>query len=298
MFTDIPTRDWVAQKLPAFLRPYARLMRLDRPIGTWLLLLPCWWGVALACRGMPNLWLMFLFAVGSVIMRGAGCVVNDLYDRDLDRQVARTATRPLASGEVEPWQAIILIALLLLIGCGILLLLNHTAVVIGLASLFLIFTYPLMKRITWWPQLFLGITFNWGALVGWAAETGTLSAPVGWLYAAGIVWTLAYDTIYAHQDVQDDERIGVKSTARLFGVKSKRWVGAFYVLTILFILGAGHSAGLGKGFYVLMIWAASFAYGQWDKWRMFKPENCLQRFRSSRDFGLIVLLAIIIGKFV
>lgn len=298
MFTDISDHSWVARNLPVFLRPYARLMRLDRPIGTWLLLLPCWWGVALASPRFPSLWLMFLFAAGSVIMRGAGCVVNDLYDRDIDRQVERTATRPLASGEVKPWQAIVLIVLLLTLGLGILLLLNRPAVMIGFGSLFLVFTYPLMKRLTWWPQLFLGFTFNWGALVGWAAVAGHMAPPVWWLYSAGIFWTLAYDTIYAHQDKQDDERIGIKSTARLFGKTSKQWVGLFYVITILLLLAAGHAAGLGKAFYVLMIWACSFAYNQWTLWRMHRPENCLQRFRSSRDFGLIVLLAIIAGKFI
>jgi 4-hydroxybenzoate polyprenyltransferase len=298
MFTDIPDRSWVARNLPAFLRPYARLMRLDRPIGTWLLLLPCWWGVALACEHIPNLWLMFLFAVGAVIMRGAGCVVNDLYDRDLDRQVERTATRPLASGEVKPWQAMLLILVLLLLGSGILLLFNRPAVLIGFASLILVFTYPLMKRVTWWPQLFLGFTFNWGVLVGWAAVVGHIATPAFWLYAAGIFWTLAYDTVYAHQDKHDDERAGIKSTARLFGKTSKRWVGLFYIMTILLLLCAGHAVGLHTGFYVLMIWACHFAYDQWSQWRMSNPENCLQRFRSSRDFGLIVLLAIVVGKFI
>lgn len=298
MFTDIPDTSWVARSLPAFLRPYARLVRLDRPIGTWLLLLPCWWGLALASNRIPDLWLMFVFAVGSIIMRGAGCVVNDLYDRDLDRQVERTATRPLASGEVKPWQAIILIILLLLIGLGVLMLLKRPAVLIGLASLLLVFTYPLMKRITWWPQLFLGFTFNWGALVGWVAVSGHIASPAYWLYAAGIFWTLAYDTVYAHQDRHDDERIGVKSTARLFGKTSKSWVGTFYVVTILLLLCGGHATGLGKGFYIMMIWACNFAYNQWSQWRINNLENCLKRFRSNRDFGLIVFLAIIVGKFI
>lgn len=298
MFTDIPDRSWVAKRLPSFLQPYAQLMRLDRPIGTWLLLLPCWWSVALAGPRMPNLWLMFLLAVGAIIMRGAGCVVNDLYDRDLDSQVERTAMRPLASGVVKPWQAVIFLILLLTLGLGVLLLLNNIAIQTSAFSLLLIVTYPLMKRITWWPQLFLGFTFNWGALVGWVAEAGHFDRPAYWLYAAGIFWTLAYDTIYAHQDKQDDARIGIKSTALLFGKTSKFWVGLFYIIAILLLLGAGHSENLGNGFYVLMIWASHFAYQQWSIWRMNTPQNCLNRFRSNRDFGLIVLLAFIVGKFI
>lgn len=252
----------------------------------------------MASPHMPDLWLMLLFAVGSVVMRSAGCIVNDLYDRELDRKVERTANRPLASGEIKPWQALILLALLLLLGFGILLLLKPEAIVIGVASLILVFTYPLMKRITWWPQLFLGFTFNWGALVSWAAVVGVVASPALWLYAAGTVWTLAYDTIYAHQDKEDDEHAGIKSTARLFGKSSKKWVGRFYIVTILLLLCAGHAAGLGKSFYVLMIWAANFAYNQWSIWRTRDPLSCQQRFRGNRDFGLIVLLAIIIGKFI
>lgn len=298
MFTDIPQYDWVARNLPVFMQPYARLMRLDRPVGTWLLLLPCWWGVALAAPQAPNLWLMLIFAAGSIVMRGAGCVVNDLYDRDLDKQVERTASRPLASGQVQPWQAVILLIALLSIGLGILFLLNRQAIFIGASSLLLVFTYPLMKRITWWPQLFLGFTFNWGILVGWVAVTGHIAAPTLWLYAAGIFWTLAYDTIYAHQDKKDDERVGVKSTARLFGKSSKKWVALFYLLAIFLVMVAGYSAHIGKSFYIVMLWAFSFTYQIWLPWRVHSQPDCLQRFQSNRDFGMIILLAILIGKFI
>lgn len=293
---DIPPRNWVARYLPSFLQPYARLMRLDKPIGTWLLLLPCWWGIALASPRSPSLWLMLLFAAGAIVMRSAGCVINDLYDREFDRQVARTASRPLASGELEPWQAIILLLFLLFLGLCILLMLNTAAITIGAASLFLVFTYPLMKRITWWPQLFLGFTFNWGALVGWVQVAGAMERPGWWLYSAGIFWTLAYDTIYAHQDAADDRQAGVKSTALLFGKHSKFIVGVFYVIALLFLLAAGRTAGLGNGFYLLMIWAAFYIFEKWTKWRTQNAENCYQRFRCNRDFGMIVLLAIIAGK--
>ncbi len=216
-YTDIKTDTWLDRTLPPALMPYAQLMRLDRPIGTWLLLIPCWWGVTLACPKIPNIWFMVLFALGAVVMRGAGCVVNDIYDRNLDKQVERTRTRPLASGEVQLWQALVFLVLLLVIGFGILLLFNHFTMGLGVSSLLLVFTYPAMKRISWWPQLFLGFTFNWGALMGWSAVTNNLSISVILLYIAGVFWTLGYDTIYAYQDRNDDERVGVKSTARFLG---------------------------------------------------------------------------------
>jgi 4-hydroxybenzoate polyprenyltransferase len=284
-------------RLPAPFRPYARLMRLDKPIGTWLLLLPCWWSLALAAPKFPDLWLMFLFALGAIAMRGAGCIVNDITDRNLDKLVARTATRPLASGEVQLWQAIVFLIALLLIGLGILLCLNNFTVWLGASSLILVFLYPLMKRITWWPQLVLGFTFNWGALLGWSAVTGTIGLPTLPLYIAGIFWTLGYDTIYAHQDIKDDITVGIKSTARLFGEATLPWVGLFYAIAILFLMLTGVSAGLGKSYYIVLTGAALFAAFQLFIWRMNDPDNCLKRFRANRDFGLIILAAIIIGKF-
>ena len=280
----------------ASMNPYLRLMRLDKPIGTWLLLLPCWWGVALAAPLFPNLWLMLLFAAGAIVMRGAGCVINDIYDRHLDTLVERTRVRPLASGELTLWQAVLFLIFLLLIGLGILLLFNHATIVTGIFSLLLIFTYPLMKRLTWWPQLFLGFTFNWGVLLGSTAVLGIITLPPILTYIAGIFWTLGYDTIYAHQDKRDDAEAGIKSTALLFGDKSLRWVALFYALTIALLLFAGLSDGLGKVYKWGILAAACFAAVQLILWRPDNPENCLKRFKSNRDFGLIVLAAIILGK--
>ena len=293
---DAFTIDW-AQKLPPQWQPYARLMRLDKPIGTWLLLLPCWWSVALAAPKFPDPWLMFLFAVGAIVMRGAGCVINDITDRNLDGRVARTAARPLASGELHLWQAVAFLALLLAIGFGILSLLNGFTVWLGASSLVLVFCYPLMKRITWWPQLILGFTFNWGALMGWSAVNGTIGLPTLPLYIAGIFWTLAYDTIYAQQDVEDDVQVGIKSTALLFGPATLPWVALFYSISIIFLMLAGVSAGLGRTYYILLMGAACLAVGQLAVWRLDDPANCLKRFRANREFGLVVLLAIIAGKF-
>jgi 4-hydroxybenzoate polyprenyltransferase len=298
LYTDIDFGAWLNRHLPPGLRPYARLLRLDRPIGTWLLLIPCWWGVALACPQGPDLWLMFLFAIGAVVMRGAGCIVNDIYDRKLDMRVERTSVRPLASGEIKMWQAVLCLILLLLIGFGILSLFNRFTVGLGVASIPLILAYPLMKRITWWPQLFLGFTFNWGALMGWSAVTGGLGVPALILYIAGIFWTLGYDTIYAYQDRRDDEQVNIKSTARLLGDKPMPWVTLFYALVILLLALAGWADDLGRSFYILLVGAAAFIAVQLALWHIDEPDNCLRRFRANRNFGLIILAAIILGKFV
>lgn len=293
--TDIPSNGWI-ERLPGSVRPYARLMRLDRPIGSWLLLLPCWWSVALAGGPTPDLWLLFLFALGAIVMRGAGCVVNDIYDRDIDRQVERTSPRPLASGQVTLAQAFVFLALLLLIGLTVLLAFNRLTFWLGVVSLSLVFTYPLAKRVTWWPQLVLGFAFNWGALMGWAAERGTLALAPFLLYAAGIFWTLGYDTIYAHQDKEQDMKIGVKSLALKLGKKSLFWVACFYAAT-LFLLGfAGLAAGLGKVYAAMLLLPAIHAGWLVLGWSPDDPENCLERFRRNRDFGLLVLAAILIGK--
>jgi 4-hydroxybenzoate polyprenyltransferase len=295
-FTDIRSGDWIARKLPKAAQPYARLIRLDRPIGAWLLLLPCWWSVALASFAWPNPWYLFLFALGAAVMRGAGCIVNDLYDRDLDAQVERTRMRPLASGAIKTSQAIAFLILLLLIGFGILLMLNRLTVIIGITSLVLVFAYPYMKRITWWPQLFLGFTFNWGALLGWTAVEGYLGWPAIMLYIAGIFWTLGYDTVYAHQDAADDELIGIKSTARLFGSRSKLWVALFYALTIAMLALTGWIGYLDFPYYIGLAVAAVFAIKQLLLWRIDDPANCLERFRRNRDFGLIILASIMLGR--
>ncbi|MDE2029001.1 MAG: 4-hydroxybenzoate octaprenyltransferase [Alphaproteobacteria bacterium] len=294
-FTDIRETGLIAA-LPERARPYARLMRLDRPIGTWLLLLPCWWGVALAAPLFPNLWFMLLFGLGAVVMRGAGCTINDIYDRELDARVERTRVRPLASGEVSLTQAVIFLAALLLVGFGILMLFNRATVVTGALSLLLVFTYPLMKRVTWWPQLFLGLTFNWGVLLGSTAVTGGIDPAHIVMYAAGVCWTLAYDTIYAHQDARDDAAVGIKSTALLFGEHSPRWVAIFYVLALLLLALAGWIAGLGRTYEWGLLAAGCFAAVQLTLWKPDEPEDCLKRFRANRNFGLIILAAIVLGK--
>ena len=277
--------------------PYAKLMRLDKPIGIWLLLLPCWWGIALEPSHAADMRLLFLFALGAIVMRSAGCIVNDLYDRELDAKVERTRDRPLASGKIKPWQAIVLLIALLAIGLGILVQFNHATVVLGLSSLALIALYPLMKRVTWWPQLFLGLTFNWGALMGWTAANGSLTAPAVFLYIGGVFWTLGYDTIYAYQDVRDDAAIGIKSTARLFGDNGLPWIMLFYALAIAFIALAGWKVLLGTSFYLLLLTATVFICVQLALWKRNDPANCLRRFRANRDFGLIVFAAIMLGKF-
>ena len=296
--TDIRAGDWIDRRLPENVRPYARLMRLDRPIGTWLLLLPCWWGVVLASPGWPSLWLCLLFAVGAIAMRGAGCIVNDIYDRDFDRLVERTKTRPLASGEMSVVRAIAFLTFIFLLASIILIQFNFFTRGLLLASLVLVFIYPLMKRITWYPQLVLGLTFNWGALVGWSAVQETLSGAAVLLYIAGVFWTLAYDTMYAHQDKSDDAIIGVKSLALRLGDRSRVWLGVFFAVALTLFAVAGGAAGEGLGFYVLWLVAAAHAAWQLWGWHMDDPANCARRFRSNRDFGLILLAALLAGKLI
>ncbi|MBV8061545.1 MAG: 4-hydroxybenzoate octaprenyltransferase [Alphaproteobacteria bacterium] len=297
IFTDINPAAWIDRNMPDSWRPYARLMRLDRPIGTWLLLLPCWWSLALV-EGAPwlsGLFYALLFAIGALIMRGAGCVVNDIYDRNIDKMVERTSIRPLASGEVTLWQALVFLAVLLLIGLGILFCFNKTTLYTAIISLALVFTYPLMKRITWWPQLFLGFTFNWGALLGWAALTGSIGMATIPLYLGGVVWTLAYDTLYAHQDKRDDLAVGVKSTALLFGDKSRPIIALFYIAALGFFALAGLAAQMHGLFYKGLVIAGLQAAWHLALWRMDDPADCLKRFKASRDFGLIILAAILLG---
>jgi 4-hydroxybenzoate polyprenyltransferase len=287
-------RGWV-ERLPERVRPFAVLARWDRPIGSWLLLLPGWWALALAPGG-PDLALVALFGIGAVAMRGAGCVINDLIDRDLDARVERTRHRPLASGQLSIAQALGFLALQLLVGLLVLLAFNRFAILVALASVPLIVIYPLMKRITWWPQAFLGITFNWGALAGWAAATGTLAAPALLLYAAGFFWTLGYDTIYAHQDKADDALIGVRSSARRLGAATSRWLWVFYALTLGLLAAAGAAAGIGPGFYLLLVAVGAHFAWQVRTLEIDDPASCLRRFRSNRELGLLVCLALLAGK--
>ena len=286
---------WMDRYLPAWLRPYGVLARWDRPIGAWLLLWPCWWGQALA-PGYPSLWLAFLFLIGAFAMRGAGCTINDMTDRDLDSKVERTRNRPLASGALTPLQALLFLGAQLLVGLAVLTQLNVNAVLVALAAMPLVVAYPWMKRITWWPQLFLGITFKWGALVGWTAATGSLGWPAVFLYVAGIFWTLGYDTIYAHQDKADDALIGVKSTARRLGSATPVWLYGFYGASLLLLAVAGTMVGMGWLFYVALLPVAVHFIWQITTLDIDDPDNCLARFRSNREAGLLVMIALLAGK--
>ncbi len=273
-------------------------MRLDRPIGAWLLLLPGWWGITLAGGGRPSakLFALFLlFGLGAVVMRGAGCTVNDLADREFDAKVARTAGRPLPSGAITPKQALAFLILQLAIGLAVLLALDPFARWVGAASLLLVFPYPYMKRITYWPQAWLGLTFNWGALLGWAAMRGRIDAPALILYVAGLFWTLGYDTIYAHQDKEDDVLVGVKSTALALGRNTRQWVTAFYGITLILIAVAGALAGLAWPFYPVLAVAGLNLAWQVATVDIDNSPNCLIRFKSNRWFGLMVVAAMIAG---
>ncbi|MBN9059678.1 MAG: 4-hydroxybenzoate octaprenyltransferase, partial [Rhizobiales bacterium] len=245
---DADRGNWVDRHAPVWLRPYARLARWDRPIGWWLLLLPCWWSTALASNvagaTWPNIGHLILFLVGSVAMRGAGCTYNDIVDRELDAGVARTRSRPIPSGQVRVRDAKIFLVLQAFVGLAVLLSLNWFSVVLGISSLLVVAAYPFMKRITDWPQLVLGLAFSWGALMGWSAWFGSLALAPVLLYAGGVLWTIGYDTIYALQDREDDAIMGVRSTARLFGTRTPLYVGIFYALAAVLVAAAFASAGV------------------------------------------------------
>ncbi len=303
--SDILADHWVLRLAPAEARAYLRLIRIDRPIGTWLLLFPCWWSLALAAAAageVLDLRLAALFAIGALVMRGAGCIVNDIADRNIDAQVARTAQRPIASGQVSVARALVFLGALLLLGLmilirfngfAILLRLNDFAVILGVAALPVIAAYPFMKRVTYWPQAWLGLAFNWGALLGWAAATGGLGAPALWLYGAGIAWTLGYDTIYAHQDKEDDALVGVKSSALKLGARTKPWLIVFYVLAVAGFGAAGWTAGLSWPFYLgLAAVAVQFAW-QIAGLDIDDPAGCLLRFKSNRYAGWLLLAGIL-----
>ena len=291
--TDIPREGWVA-RLPRAVQPYARLARLDRPIGTWLLLFPCWWGLALA--GSRNLWLYLLFGAGAVLMRGAGCTLNDIADRDYDRLVARTATRPLAARDITVMQAVAFMGLLLALSVAILISLDRAAIFLGVASLGLVAIYPFMKRVTWWPQVFLGLAFNWGALMGWAAVRGTVELPALLLYAGGIAWTLGYDTIYAHQDKEDDARIGIKSSARLLGDGSKPWLAGFYMIFVILCASAGWAAGFGWLLWLALALTAGHCIWQVRTVDLDRPDSCLAIFRANTVVGWLVLAGLVVDR--
>ena len=329
---DAPT-NWVDRHAPEGLKPWLKLGRFDRPIGIWLLLLPGWQGIALALaqyRKTPDpydAWLVVGFALGACLMRAAGCAFNDIVDRDIDAKVARTALRPIPSGRISVRQAWAFAIGCSLISLLVLLTLNLTAVLLGVASLALVAAYPFMKRITWWPQAWLGLTFNWGALMGFAAALpaavlaaslpgGRLAPPFGadslhgtyavdpgllaylptlLLYLALVFWTLGYDTLYALQDIEDDAMVGVKSSARRLGANVQVGVGVFYGLTVVLIVLAGFTAGLGPLFYVALLPFAAHLFRQARDVRPDNPALALRLFRSNRNTGFILLSAIILG---
>ncbi len=294
---DAKPLNWVERLLPDAALPYAQLMRLDRPIGWWLLLLPCWWGLVLgqiaSGGGVPNWWHAFLFLAGAIVMRGAGCTLNDVADAKFDAKVERTKNRPIASGRVSRKSAALFLALQAAIGFLILWQFNFYTVVLGASSLLIVAIYPFMKRITHWPQFVLGLAFNWGALVGWSATIGSVSRPAVFLYFGGILWTLAYDTIYAHQDKEDDVLIGVKSTALLFGANSKPWLGGFIGAALGFFALAIWHAGGGALSYLGLAAAALHGAWQLQTFDHSDSELCLKLFKSNRTFGLLLLTGLL-----
>lgn len=304
--SDAPSGNWVDRLAPPAWRPWLRLSRADRPIGTWLLLLPCWWGTGLAMIAdrprWVDLWVAIACALGAVAMRGAGCTWNDLTDRDYDAMVARTRSRPLPSGQVTVRGAWLWLAAQTALGAVLLLTLGGTAIVLGIASLALVAIYPFAKRFTWWPQVFLGLAFNWGVLLAFAAHGGTLHPAAVLAYAAGIAWTLFYDTIYAHQDTEDDALIGVKSTARLFGSNSPRWLLGFAAAAVVLLATAVAAARPSPvEALIAMAGVAGFAAHLW--WQLGQldtgsPATCLRLFRSNRDAGLIVALFLAVAGLV
>ncbi len=294
--SDIPVGDWIDRRAPAVVRPYLRLSRVDRPIGTWLLLLPCWWGVALASPGWPDPILLILFAIGALVMRAAGCVVNDIADRDFDGRVARTATRPIASGAISVRQALVFLGGLLAVGFLVLIQLHPVAVLVGVCSLPLIAIYPYTKRITYWPQAVLGLTFNWGALVGWVAVRGEMDWAAVALYAAGFFWTMGYDTIYAHQDKADDLLVGVKSSALKLGARTRPWLFVFYGAAVVLLATAGLAADLSWPYFVGLAAAAWHLGRQAATVDIDDPKDCLAKFKSNRDFGLILFAALVAAQ--
>jgi 4-hydroxybenzoate polyprenyltransferase len=289
---DSVADQWLLRATPAAWRPYIELARLDRPIGWWLLLLPCWWSSALASAAAHaplNLWHLALFFIGAVTMRGAGTTYNDLVDRDIDANVARTQSRPLPSGRVSARNARLFLVAQALVGLAVLLCFNRFAVALGLSSLLIVAVYPFMKRVTYWPQAVLGLAFGFGALMGWAAAFSTLAWPPVFLYLGAIAWTIGFDTIYALQDLSDDMVLGVKSTARLFGAHVKAGVAACYALSLIGIALALMSAAAMGPIAALGLIAMAVHFF-WQVWRLDvgDPALALRLFRSNRDAGLLL----------
>jgi len=292
------TGNWVDQSAPEWARPYLRLTRLDRPIGWWLLLLPCWWSSALAAVASgdwgPNPWQIVLLLIGAIVMRGAGCTWNDLVDRDIDARVERTRSRPIPSGQVSVKAAVVFLAAQALVGLAVLMQFNRFAIGVGVASLGVVAIYPFMKRFTYWPQIFLGLAFSWGALMGWAAARGALEWPAFLLYAGSIAWVIHYDTIYAHQDREDDALVGLKSTALLFGPNTKPMLALFSAAAVILIGAAGYAAHAGVVFAIGLLAFAAHLVWQIVRIAIDDPDSCLRIFRSNRDAGLILFVALVL----
>ncbi|MBV9330149.1 MAG: 4-hydroxybenzoate octaprenyltransferase [Alphaproteobacteria bacterium] len=288
---------------PASWRPYLQLMRLDRPIGTWLLFWPCTFGLVLGAiadnrpfLALHDAWLVAIFAAGAIVMRGAGCTYNDIVDREIDARVARTRGRPIPSGRVSLGRAWVFLAAQLALGLVLLLQLNVVAVITGASSLLLVALYPFAKRVTWWPQAWLGLTFNWGAILGFVAETGRVDWGDAFLYAGLVFWTLGYDTIYAFQDIDDDALVGVKSTARLFGQRAPNWILGFYGTSFALILAAGFADHSGWPFAFLMLIAGAHLLWQVSALRTNDADRCLALFRANRDCGSMIAAAFLVAS--
>ncbi|MEP2028544.1 MAG: 4-hydroxybenzoate octaprenyltransferase [Paracoccaceae bacterium] len=299
---DAVKDNWVDVYAPAMARPYLRLSRADRPIGTWLLLIPCWWGLALAMlfdgqHSWNDAWIALGCAIGAWLMRGAGCTWNDITDREFDGQVERTRSRPIPSGQVTTKQAAVWMILQALLSFVVLLTFNNMSIILGILALVPVAIYPFAKRFTWWPQVFLGLAFNWGALLAWTAHTGSLDAPAVVLYLAGIAWTLFYDTIYAHQDTEDDALIGIKSTARLFGDNTAPWLRRFLMATVglmgiaVIFSGIENASVLGLVIALGGPWAMGW-HMAWQLRGLDINDNAklLRLFRANRDTGMIPLI--------
>jgi 4-hydroxybenzoate polyprenyltransferase len=291
------TGNWVDTRAPPWSRPYLRLARFDRPIGSWLLLMPCWWSAALAAGVAGQIGqlplVIALFFVGAFVMRGAGCTWNDITDRDLDALVERTRSRPIPAGQVSVPQAAAFLVVQALIGLLVLLQFNRFAVMTGIASLIIVAVYPFMKRITWWPQTVLGLAFSWGALMGFAATLGRIDAAALALYAGSIAWVIGYDTIYAHQDAEDDALIGIKSTALLFGARTWPALLAFYAAAVVLI---GAALALAGAHWPAWLGLAAFAaHLGWQIRRLeiSDPALCKRIFHSNRDAGLLLFAGLL-----
>jgi len=291
------TGNWVDTLAPPWSRPYLRLSRLDRPIGSWLLLMPCWWSAALAAGVIGNIGqlplIIALFFVGAFVMRGAGCTWNDITDRDLDALVERTRSRPIPAGQVSVPQAAVFLVVQALIGLAVLMQFNRFAVATGIASLIIVAVYPFMKRITWWPQIVLGLAFSWGALMGFAVTLGRIDAPALSLYAGSIAWVIGYDTIYAHQDAEDDALIGIKSTALLFGARTRPALMMFYGLAVVLIGVALTLAGVRWPAWIGLAAFAAHLIRQIGRLQINDPALCLRIFKSNRDAGLLLFAGLL-----